>query len=53
MNKPEIERNVWASLDPAEHCFREDNCGAHPNHTGSKCCCCGALAGDHSGCDCD
>lgn len=45
--------NPWSALDPAAHCFREDNCRDHPSHAGSTCCCCGYLAGSHSGCDCD
>lgn len=39
-------------MSPDQHCFREDNCGKHPDHTGDDCCCCGWSADLHSGCDC-
>lgn len=42
-----------ATLDPASHCFREDNCAAHSAHGGPGCCCCGADAAEHTGCDCE
>ena len=41
------------STDPTKHCFREDNCAEHSAHEGSDCCCCGRLAGEHGGCDCE
>lgn len=55
-----VHSNHWyeltedaAAKDPARHCFREDNCPHHPDHDGPECCCCGVLAGEHSGCDCE
>lgn len=45
------ERNV--RKDPSLHCFREDNCAEHAAHQGDECCCCGAPAEVHEGCDCD
>lgn len=41
-----------ATTPPDQHCFREDNCAAHPDHEGPGCCC-GWLPAAHSGCDCD
>lgn len=43
------------TTNPRLHCFREDNCIYHPDHPTSNrgCCCCGALAEDHEGCDCE
>ncbi len=48
----EAERYI-IEMDPTKHCFREDNCNAHQNHSGPDCCCCGQLPEKHTGCDCE
>lgn len=49
MNEEQKKR----SLDPKQHCFRENNCIYHPTHEGPTCCCCGCLPEEHGGCDCE
>lgn len=43
---------IERQLNPATHCFREDNCADHPDHDSDECCCCGRSADEHTGCDC-